>query len=210
MYAIEKFNIVHNFQNYKEYYRMVSQLAEKESTTGKIADSQHIEATKLNAYRMSRIYKHTNIKEELKREMESIENKWTWLIIAESWCGDGAQNIPLIAKLAELNSNITLKIILRDENPKIMNAYLTNGSQAIPKLICFDSETGEEIGMWGPRPSEIQQKVVQFKKENPTISHEELVKNIQLWYAKDNGEALQNDFLDLIKKWKAKCDLIIR
>ena len=37
--------------------------------------------------------------------------------------------------MAELNPAITLRIVLRDQQPELMNEYLTNGAQAIPKLI---------------------------------------------------------------------------
>lgn len=191
---------LNKFQSYREYESMVIRFSEKGSTTGEI-NEKHVEATKLNAQRMKRIFKQTDINVELKNTMENTVHRWTWLVIAESWCGDGAQNIPIIARMAELSPAIKLKIILRDENSDIMNAYLTNGSRSIPKLICFDTETNEEIGMWGSRPSSIQQKVIHFKKENPGASHEELVKNIHLWYAKDKGESLQNDFLTLIEEW---------
>lgn len=121
--------------------------------------------------------------------------------MAETWCGDGAQNIPIIAKIAATSPNIKLTILFRDENPDIMNAYLTNGSKSIPKLICKDAQTKQDIGTWGPRPSDIQQMVLQFKSENPTASHEEFVKNLHLWYAKDKGVSIQKDFATLLPQW---------
>lgn len=188
-------------RSYNEYKAMVVRCSETGATTGREALPERIEATKINAQRMKRIDKQIKINDVLRFALENINNKWTWILIAESWCGDGAQNIPLIAMMAKHSVNIELKIILRDENPDIIDAHLTNGSRAIPKLICINSETGEEIGTWGPRPLAIQNLVKAYKIQNPDVSHDEFVKNLHLWYAKDGGESLQKDFEQLIPEW---------
>jgi hypothetical protein len=41
-------------------------------------------------------------------------------------------------------------------------------------------------------------------KSDPNVSHEEMVKNNQLWYLHDKTLFIQNEFLELIKKWKKK------
>ena len=103
--------------------------------------------------------------------------------------------------MASLSPFIDLKIILRDENPEITDAYPTNGSKSIPKLICLNAVTKEEIGIWGPRPFRIQQMVKEYKLMNPDSSHEKFVEALHLWYAKDKGESLQEDFEQLLFLW---------
>lgn len=187
--------------SYDEYKALVIQLAENNQTTGTETLPERIEATKMNAQRMKRIDKQFVPDEELMNVLKNNKGKWLWLILAESWCGDGAQNIPIIAKIAAIAPNIELKILLRDENPEMMDAYLTNGSRSIPKLICIDAETHHEIGIWGSRPKAIQEMVKEYKAQNPDASHDDFVKNLHLWYAKDKGEALRKEFLVLIKEW---------
>ncbi|MBL7892879.1 MAG: thioredoxin family protein [Bacteroidia bacterium] len=187
--------------SYSEYRTLVVHNSETGTTTGGEALPERIEATKINAQRMKRIDKQIKINDSLRIVLENINNKWLWILIAESWCGDGAQNIPIISKMAECSTNIELKIILRDENLNIMDAYLTNSSRAIPKLICLNSETGKEVGTWGPRPLAIQNLVKTYKIQNPDIPHDEFVRNLHLWYAKDKGESLQKDFEQLISEW---------
>ena len=152
---------------------------------------------------MKRLYNTTEIIEELKKETIDLKNEWIWLVITEAWGGDAAQNNPVIAKIAEINPNIELKFILRDENPDVIDAYLTNSGRSIPKLICLDSKTLEEIGTWGPRPEAAQKRVTKDKSD-PNVSHEEMVKNNQLWYLKDKTISVQNEFLELINKWMKK------
>lgn len=189
------------FFSYAEYVDLVVDCATKGCTTGPEQSKQRIEATKLNAHRMLRISKQTELDPKLIALVKGISKKWDWVIIAEVWCGDGAQNIPIIAKIAALNRNIDLKIILRDDNDDFMNAYTTEGSRAIPKLICFESGTKNEIGTWGPRPTVISAMVKEFKKNNPAVSHDEFVKNVHLWYAKDKGASIQSDFYSLLNSW---------
>jgi hypothetical protein len=201
MNTIQKFPETINAYTYEDYKKQVIAYAESGRTSGIEQLPERIDATKLNAQRMKRIDKQVDLSTEILRIIGHVNKPWTWLILAESWCGDGAQNIPIIAKMAALSSFIDLKIILRDENPEIMNAYLTNGGRSIPKLICLDAETREEIGTWGPRPFGIQEKVKEYKLANPNVPHEIFVQNLHLWYAKDKGQALQEDFEQLLFQW---------
>lgn len=189
---------IKNAYSYVDYRNLVTGYAEGRSTSGVDQLLERIEATKLNAHRMRRIDKQIELSDSLKKIIQNINRKITFIVIAESWCGDGAQNIPMIAKIADITSNIELKIIFRDENIEIMDAYLTNGSRSIPKVIFIDSETKEELGTWGPRPAKIQEMVKEFKAQYPESSHDDFVLSLHLWYAKDMGEALQNDFEKLL------------
>ena len=199
--ATVDFSRIKKDYSYQEYFDLVNYLSETNSTTGKDVTGERIEATKINAQRMKRIGKQFMVSDEIKNTLQNTKIKWKWIVLAEAWCGDGAQCIPVIAKISESSPGIELKIILRDENPEIMDAYLTNGGRAIPILICLNSETHEEIGTWGPRPEGIQQMVKDYKGKNPGVSHEEFVKNLHLWYAKDKGQSLENDFSNLLKQW---------
>jgi len=102
--------------------------------------------------------------------------------------------LPIIAKMADISSHISLKILLRDENLDIMDAFLTNGGRSIPKLICLDANTLELKWDWGPRPAPAQD-LLRIHKTKPDESHEDFVKQVQLWYAKDKSRTLQKELL---------------
>ena len=153
-------------------------------------DKKRYEDRKLNLHRMKRIDKHCIVSEELKSLIQSIKDPQIWMIITETWCGDSAQNIPYLAKMAELNSNISLKIILRDNNPEIMDLYLTNETRSIPILAAFNSD-GQELFRWGPRPQEARillNKLNQDGVEKP-IRQEKL----HLWYGRNRGKNLEDE-----------------
>ena len=188
--------------SFEEFYQLVEKLAHEEGTTGENQSDVMVNYTKLNFSRMKRILKTTPISEDVINTVECLNEKITWIILAESWCGDAAQNIPVFAKIAEANSNINLRILLRDENPELMNQYLTNGGKSIPKLICLD-ETLNELGTWGPRPKFLQDWLYE-NKANPTMKMEDLKKEFQVWYIKDKGQTLQKEMILLMKAWEKK------
>jgi hypothetical protein len=150
---------------------------------------------------MNRIDKTTIINDELITGLKKHGRKLIWMMIAEAWCGDVSMNLPVIAKIAGFSEDIDFRIILRDENPDVMNAYLTNGGKAIPILVCFDAKTLEELGRWGPRPAPVQ-KLIKELVANPDVPKAERTKRSMLWYAEDKTKTIQKEFLELIKIWK--------
>jgi len=181
---------------YDVYLDLLKDLLSEGKTTGPNQDAGLFEYAKLNIQRMERIYKTLVITDELANIVKAINDKQTWICITEGWCGDAAQSLPLFARLAELNSNITLKMILRDENLELMDRYLTNGGRAIPVVIALQG--GKELWKWGPRPASLQVVVDEFK-QNPTVTFEELKTQLHTWYAKNKTVDQQNELLKLIK-----------
>lgn len=186
---------------YRQYRELIDKLLERDLTTGGKDSEDIIHYTRMNVQRMNRLDDHISLNETLKDKLENLDSKWIWLVITEGWCGDAAQNLPAINKMAESTSDIELKMILRDENPEIMDQYLTDGSRSIPKLICLDAESLEEIGTWGPRPQTVQEKAMQWK-DDPEISKEEWAEKLHKWYAENKTEEQQEEFEQLIEEWQ--------
>lgn len=104
--------------------------------------------TKMNVTRMNRLDKRASIAPELVDKIKSLPPQ-TWTVITEAWCGDAAQNLPWIKKMSDINPDINLNVVLRDENLELMDQFLTNGGRSIPKLIISNAED-EVIHDWGP------------------------------------------------------------
>ena len=64
------------------------------------------------------------------------------LAIAEAWCGDVYRELPTAVRIAE-SAGIDLRIFLRDENPDIMDEFLSNNgkSRAIPVFVFYTADT---------------------------------------------------------------------
>lgn len=194
--------LIHPY-TYEEYKELIFRLAANYNTTG-IRTEEHVIATKINVQRLKRIEKQTVVSPGIQQELEKLKTKWKWLLLIESWCGDGAQNLPIINKIAEQSPLINLVILLRDENLQIMDSYLTNGTRSIPKLICLNAETGDEIGTWGPRPNIVVELIKAYKLQNPNDDHKNVIGFLHHWYSIDKGKSLQDEFLTLIKKWNGE------
>ncbi len=190
-------------QSYDTYRQMIDGLLAEGKTTGDNHSDEILHYTKMNVQRMHRIDKVVTLESELQEQLVAVATPWTWLVLTEGWCGDAAQNIPVMAKMAEVSPYITLRLLLRDENLEVMDAYLTNGTRSIPKLICL-TEDRRELGTWGPRPDAAQQLVMQFKQDHPDADHQEQMKESQLWYARDHAKSIQQEFITLIEDWRSK------
>lgn len=187
-----------NTYSYEAYKEIVFRLADEGKNSGTI-DEERIAATLINKQRIKRIDKQCVLQDALLQQLNQISATQEWFLLTESWCGDGAQCIPVIAKMAESNPNIKLQLLFRDEHPQVMDAYLTNGSRSIPKLIIVDKASGKELQQWGPRPKAIQEMVSAYKQEFPNATHDEFVQQLHLWYARDKTNAIQNELIQLLQ-----------
>jgi len=185
--------------SYQDYRVLVKQLAKKNTNSGLEKAEDLANYTKLNDRRMRRWDKTIKISEEAKQKIYKFNQKIIWLIITESWCGDAAHVIPALNKMAELNSNIEIKIVLRDDNLKLMDFFLTNGGRAIAKVIMVDTETGDVLNTYGPRPTEATELVNDFKHKNGKITPD-FKEDLQHWYNKDKGQNVIHDVIGILCK----------
>ncbi|MAM29757.1 MAG: thioredoxin family protein [Flavobacteriaceae bacterium] len=185
--------------SYTDYRNLVSEHAANETTTGPIQTEALSEYTQLNNARMRRLDKTLRIPETVATQFSSITKKQQWIVITESWCGDAAQSLPAIAKVVALAKNIELFIVLRDEHPTLMDAFLTNGSRSIPKLIVYDKEQEKVVADWGPRPSNATKMVEDFKMKHQVLTPE-FKKELQVWYTKDKGQNIFEDLASLLSQ----------
>ena len=183
--------------SYQAYRVLVQNLVAEGKSTGDVQTEALSKYSLLNDKRMQRLDKTTKLPEEAIAEIKAYNGNVTWLVLTESWCGDAAQTMPVIHKMAQLNENITLKVVLRDENEALMNEFLTNGGKSIPKLIAIDNTSKNVIGDWGPRPSKATKMVNDFKAEHGTLTPE-FKKDLQVWYNKDKGQNTIEDLLQLV------------
>lgn len=185
--------------SFKAYFDLSKQFAENGKTSGLDQSEAMANYTKLNYSRMKRLVKTANVSDNLKHLLSDISSQQKWLLISETWCGDAAQNLPQLAKMADLNKNIELRIVFRDENLDLMDNYLTKGGRSVPKLIVFN-ET-EELFTWGPRPQAAQDMVNTYKSlPEPKEPYSEFVITLQKWYNDDAGLSLDKEIRNLLHK----------
>ncbi|MEQ9310181.1 MAG: thioredoxin family protein [Balneolaceae bacterium] len=185
--------------SYSAFNRYTESLFEKGLTTNNDNSEGMLNYTKLNISRTHRWDKRAKISVKTQEVIQSIELKQVWLVITEGWCGDSAQILPFINKMAELNSNIELKIILRDEHPEIMDEFLTDGkSRSIPKVVVLEADSLEVLGSWGPRPIQTH-KTYLSERLDPEVGGKKASENLHIWYARDKGITTQLEFTSFLK-----------
>jgi thioredoxin family protein len=121
------------------------------------------------------------------------------LVIAEDWCGDASSTIPILARFADAVPGMELRVLRRDEHPALMDRYLTNGSRSIPIVIVLD-ESFRELGHWGPRPTVLQEWVMENR---PLVPKAELYPQIRKWYARDRGETTLREVLAIVGRGRS-------
>lgn len=191
-----------NFQSYfdkglslNEYIEMTERLLEKGKTTGPNQSDVMIQYTKLNLQRSKRWMKKGKVSFP-EDEYTSNVSQQKWLVISEPWCGDAAHGLPFFQKIAD-ELKISMRIVLRDENEDLMNAFLTNSGKSIPKLISFKDEE-ELVFDWGPRPQQLQEWFLVAKREKK--DYEEIFNYLQNFYNKDAGRSTISEITECIIK----------
>ena len=195
-------NIIFEYAlSYSRYRKLVDQLILEGKTTGNNQSEKLTEFTKLNIQRMSRIDKTTIIDSLVQSKLENISNSYRWLIIGDAWCGDCAQIVPLVNKVAEISrGKIDFRIISRDTFPDLMDQFKTGGSKSIPKLLVINSTTNEVFATWGPRPNEAQNIMLRWKENKDNVSWDEFERNLHTWYARDRGNSTIMELTTLLEK----------
>ncbi len=112
------------------------------------------------------------------------------LIISEPWCGDASATVPAVSKFFEA-VGVQVRIFLRDSDVSLIDQYLTNGTQSIPKILILNADD-EVKAVWGPRPAYGNQLLKKFKENPETYPREEFYNDLQVYYAKNRGyDAIQ-------------------
>lgn len=147
----------------------------------------------LNLKRIERLDNSFELTETQKSQLKNVNPDFTLLVITEGWCGDAAQVLPVVNVMMN-EIGVEQKFVLRDENPELMDAFLTDGAESIPILIGVDA-SGNELFRFGPRPQH-GMNLLRKHKENPeAYTVDQFHQDLQLWYNKDKGQSIFEEFL---------------
>jgi hypothetical protein len=196
-------DLISSALTYEQYVTLSAERLAQGRTTSDEANYNTPEIlgyARLNLARMSRLDRQTVLLPEVTAALAQIPESWVWLVLTESWCGDAAQSVPVLQQMALAAPQIEIRFLLRDQQPAVMNAYLTNGGKSIPKLVCLrQSDLSRELGTWGPRPANLQALMEDWKTEQ--IPFQEVIERVQRWYNTDRTLSIQRELLDLVTSW---------
>ncbi len=190
-------NHIQKAYNYTSYRNLIDVLLKQNKTTGTNHSEEYLNYTQLNVQRMNRWDKTCEIYPEFQEFLKTIHQKIYMIVLTEAWCGDTANLVPVFEKIHLVNPDkISFLLLLRDENPEVMDDNLTNGSRSIPKLI-FLNENLDKLATWGPRPAPLTQQIQEWKAQG--LTYKDYADKVQLWYAKDKSLSTQKEIYEILK-----------
>ncbi len=184
--------------SYTQYRKIITDSLLEHKAAGDDHLDELVHYTILNETRMNRLDKTMVIAEENIKKLLNLKKNYIWLVISEGWCGDAAQILPILNKMAVLTPSIEMHVVFRDENEELMNLFLTNGSKSIPKLILLDADTFNVYGSWGPRPEGATNLIRSYKEQYGEID-ETAKTELQLWYLHDKGLSVQDEIIAMME-----------
>ena len=196
---------------YVEYHALIEEVLSQNHYLALKSIENDIHDTRLNLIRMERLDKTARMTAQTRLQIAAIHTPLIWLTMTEVWCGDAAQIVPTIQKMAALNDKIEHRLVFRDQHPELMDAFLTKGTRSIPLTIILNKESLKVLGYWGPRPQDLQAFVLENLQNLNKIKDEqeykmlntEFLTKVQRWYAKDKTYSTQKELLDVLKKGNA-------
>lgn len=187
-----------NSMSYREYTDLVAALVKENGTSGITQTDDYRHYTMLNDRRMRRWERKITLDNPQRKALENLKTPYIWLVLTESWCGDAAPVLPAIQALAEGSPLLDLRIALRDENPELMDRFLTDNARSIPKLLAIHPEKDFKVeGTWGPRPREARAMVMDYKQRHGKLDAE-FRESLQKWYNKDGGKSILSELTALL------------
>ncbi len=147
----------------------------------------------LNQQRARRVAKTLELREEVVAGMAEVREGMRWLILNEHWCGDGAQILPVLAAMAQASGGrLEARVLFRDANLPLMDAFLTAGGRSIPMVILLGPD-GAVVGRWGPRPEAAMALVRELKSQPETAAT--YGEHLHRWYAENRQVDIQQSVL---------------
>lgn len=190
-------NSLKNSHNYSEFRAKVSELLAQGKSSGNEQSEDLLHYSNLNEVRMNRLDKTIVVPEEIKAQLGKLKKKYIWLVLAEGWCGDAAQLLPVMHKMDEFADNIDFHVVFRDENDPLMQEFLTNGARSIPKLIILNAESHEVLAAWGARPEGATRLIKEFKAKYGVVN-ETAKTELQKWYLQDKGLSTMDEITKIM------------
>lgn len=177
---------------FEEYIRIAKQRLENPSNQQEADYKQYYE---LGLQRIDRTLKKYVADEEQINLLNARNFDGKILIISEAWCGDASATVPALVKFFEGHNEV--RIFLRDSDTSLIDQFLTDGTQSIPKVLILDSDFNVK-NSWGPRPKFGKELLMKFKADPEAYPREQFYNDLQIYYAKNRGKDAIQEIVELL------------
>ncbi|KXH85710.1 thioredoxin family protein [Chryseobacterium kwangjuense] len=178
--------------SFEEYIRIGRERLEHPSSQQETEYKQYYE---LGLQRMDRTLKKYVPDEEQLKALAAKNFDGKILIISEAWCGDASATVPALVTFFKGHNEV--RIFLRDSDKSLINQFLTNGTESIPKVIILDKDFNVK-NSWGPRPKYGYELLMKHKADPEAYPKDNFYNDLQLYYAKNRGQDSIQEILELL------------
>ncbi|KUJ57060.1 thioredoxin family protein [Chryseobacterium aquaticum] len=178
--------------SFDEYIQIANERLENPANQNEIEYKPYYE---LGLQRMNRTLKKLVMDEVQVNELKSKNFDGKILIISEAWCGDASATVPALVNFFEGHNEV--KIFLRDSDSNLIEQFLTNGTQSIPKVIILDKEFKVK-NSWGPRPKFGHDLLLKYKADHENYTKDMFYNDLQIYYSRNRGKDAIQEILELL------------
>ncbi len=153
--------------------------------------------SKYNLERQERVEELWSPSQAFQAAVKALTGPADWLFITDDWCVDSAYSLPMVKWASDRHENITLRILLKDDHPEVMEQFLTNGKRSIPKLAHIQPD-GTVDFVWGPQPDairDIRQELMDSGAEGRIVSSTTVD-----WYAEEGWLEVEKELTEVFSK----------
>ena len=132
------------------------------------------------------IYEQVTLTDEQRRLLAGFTRPMPVLCLSGIWCGDCAQQGPLLQRIAEASGVIDLRWLDRDEHPDLADAVAINRGRRVP-VVLFMAEDHEPVSLAGDRSltryraMAAKQLVAACPRPGARVPDDELAATLQDW-----------------------------
>jgi len=142
------------------------------------------------------------VDEESAARFAALPDRRRVLVLTESWCGDAARSVPVLAKAFAAAPLVDARYLATDSHPGALSRNLTHGGRAIP-IVVVEDDLGRELGVWGPRPAPLQAMYRARRRAMGAPTSEtkaDFYAPILRWYEQDGGRTVLAEVLMILER----------
>ncbi len=129
----------------------------------------------------------------------AVGGEWRLLVVAIDACGDSMQQVPYVARLAELVDGLSVRIVPPSEGALVQSAHRSlDGRTATPTFVLIDS-SGADVGCLVELPREIR-RWTHVRRDS--MSSDALHEYRRRWYDADQGASVVHEVVELMEQAK--------
>jgi thiol-disulfide isomerase/thioredoxin len=123
---------------------MSQNLLTEEKLLQGMTTQQYIDQIKVNKQPFEDIYRAVKVPANVQAAFDGLAEPVKLAVFTADWCGDAMSTTPVILRLAESTSKISIQVFNRDEELDLTNSFLAeNRAGTVPVFVVLDSSMNE-------------------------------------------------------------------